>query len=125
MPTHRDSEQPRGSDYQQQLNEMKQSYIASLPERLQELSRAWAGFSRSPTAETQKKLYHQAHNLAGSGASFDQPEISRLARDLQNALRHLSLKSPEQQQQDDLQHALSRLIEHCESVIRNSQCRHH
>ena len=74
-------------DAKRRLGELRRSYLASLPDRKTTfrgpmgrlLSTGW-------DQETAEQLLNLAHKLAGSAASYGLPALSRIARELEEAL---------------------------------------
>lgn len=90
-------------------------YIEGLPARLAELERAWSHLKYVEwAARPLQILSNGAHKLAGSGASFQQPEISRIAKQLELKVLELGDKRADAiqtQQIDNLMAELGAQIE--------------
>jgi multidomain signaling protein FimX len=87
---------------EQKLAELISRYVKGLPERLHEISQAW---ERLKHVEWHDKhidiMLHGAHKLAGSGTTFQFPDISTCAAQLESALlatRQPGGAGPRQQQ---------------------------
>ena len=77
---------------QDQLKSLRASYVQSLPERIDQIRHTWELVrlsGQAPDPEYLSRLLHEAHNLAGNGATFGCQEISELARELYNACESL------------------------------------
>lgn len=90
----RRSEAPPGDaiapDVQDQLNELRRSYVKNLPDRLSLIETVWQECCRQ--GQNSKKLAEMCmliHQLSGSGATFDIPALSSSARALETLLRQL------------------------------------
>lgn len=100
----------------QKLQELKNRYIAGLPNRMGELRDSWNRLlhvSWDPKALA--FMHHCAHKLNGSGATFQFPDISDTARILEEQLKPLLVKpdanAAERQQIDRSLKALERAID--------------
>lgn len=84
--------------YQQleaELEKLRQSYRASLPEKVADLEAAWLRFLSSSTQTGVLEDFHlKAHSLAGSGATYGLPALSTAARRLELALKELLQAGP-------------------------------
>ena len=79
-------------DIQHKLVELKDNYLASLPEKLKQLENHWNDLLANPDNNEQQQTTVRAfHTLAGSGASFGFPDITELSREIENTLKN-SLK---------------------------------
>lgn len=73
--------------FQAELQKLKNAFAKSLPSRLLELEALRNALGESPTAAAIRPLERALHSLAGSGATFGFPEVSRLAKSLELILR--------------------------------------
>lgn len=70
------------------LQELRASFAAQLPEKIQEIETHWSAvLSGDTTAGTLKTLHLLAHKLTGSGATFGFSAVSAAARVLEEALQ--------------------------------------
>ena len=70
------------------LSNLRAAYRQKLPSRVQEIASLWQAFVQDEANENSlPPLYFLVHRLAGSGASFGMPEVSRVAATLESALR--------------------------------------
>lgn len=75
--------------FQAELQRLKDAFARSLPARTREVEALWTALGGNPTAAAIRALERALHSLAGSGATFGFPEVSRCAKSLENALRPL------------------------------------
>lgn len=75
--------------FQAELQKLKDAFALALPSRLAELEALWSALGEHPTDETIRTLERAMHSLAGSGATFGFPDISRQAKSIENTLRPL------------------------------------
>lgn len=72
-------------DLEQQLAALRRSYAERLPARAAALSATADALAARWDAEAARTLQRDLHNLAGSGASYGFPEVSRAARAAEDA----------------------------------------
>lgn len=95
------------SDLQQQLEELRQEYLADLPKIAQRLREA---ASQAPSQEVLQQMRHEVHKLAGNAAAFEQMAIAHLASELDGHYSEwLNQNAPPSQ--DSKAAELQRLIE--------------
>lgn len=99
----------------QKLEELKNKYVAGLPDRMRELRDSWSRLLHvSWDPKVLVFMHNCAHKLHGSGATFQFPEISETAGVLEEQLHLLLAKadasSAERQQIDHSLKALERAI---------------
>lgn len=83
-----------GVDLGHKYEALKQKYVLGLPSRLDELQASWSRLQHvSWDAKALTFMEQCAHKLAGSGATFQFPEISEAARVLEDQLQQLLSKS--------------------------------
>ena len=71
-------------EFERAMAELRKDYMQTLPERLEEVERAWDQASGSDWDEVQYKTFIRlTHNLAGSGATYGVKQISEAARRLE------------------------------------------
>lgn len=75
--------------FQQQLALLRQKFSADLPGRVSVLEDDWLALRRGMDPERLARLHRGVHSLAGSGATFGLPEVSRAARALEAPLKDL------------------------------------
>jgi diguanylate cyclase (GGDEF)-like protein len=68
------------------LQVLRQSYVAELPNRLAEIASTWAALQRGEDRDGLHTLHRLAHNLAGSAGTFGYPQLSTIAKDLEQQL---------------------------------------
>lgn len=74
----------------QQFTQLRATYLAQLPAKIQHLVAAWEHLASDPTGPgLAEALYRQAHTLAGSGATFGYSELTEAARQVELALAPL------------------------------------
>ena len=101
----------------QKLQELKNRYISGLPDRMGELRDSWNRLQHVSWDPKALAFMEQcAHKLAGSGATFQFPDISNTARILEQHLHALLEKTDasaaERRQVDDALKALEQAIAH-------------
>jgi len=74
-------------DIAEKLAELKENYIRSLPSKFDDIQNLWIKVYRFGERESLKEMYRLAHSLAGSGATFDQVELSKKAKVLELYLK--------------------------------------
>lgn len=79
--------------FQEELEKLKTAFAASLPSRVAEIEALWTKACTQSTSEDMRFLERALHSLAGSGATFGFPEISRQAKSFENKLSPLVGKS--------------------------------
>lgn len=95
------------NDLQQQLDALRQEYLADLPQVAQRLRDALAC---ADTQQSLAQLRHEVHKLAGNAAAFEQMPIAHLASELDAYYSEL-LEQGRAPTQDQKAAALQRLIE--------------
>jgi CheY-like chemotaxis protein len=78
-----------------EILELRRLFAGRLPERLAEIGRVWAevrttGWDHGPLRE----LHRLAHSLAGAGATFGFPEVTRVAGELEHLLKEVLAGPP-------------------------------
>lgn len=74
------------SDFQEKLLRLRKNYTDSLQNRLSEIQAETKNLLSEWSQESAKTLHRLCHSLAGSGATFGFPEISKAGRQLENLL---------------------------------------
>ncbi len=72
---------------QQQLSELRNAYLAQLPQKLAQLNETWAQLQTDWVAESAMSLHRQLHSLAGSGTTYGFPRITDEARSLESFIK--------------------------------------
>jgi HPt (histidine-containing phosphotransfer) domain-containing protein len=72
-------------ELERQLAALRQGYAERLPSRAAALAMQAAGLARRWDPQQALDLQRELHNLAGSGASYGFPEVSRTARAAEEA----------------------------------------
>ncbi|MBI3914901.1 MAG: diguanylate cyclase [Chloroflexi bacterium] len=102
------------TEFEKQLQVLRDAYIESLPEKIRQLNIAWENLEKNWRVENLRELYRHAHSLAGSGATFGFSDLSAAAREgelfLQGLLENPALPSRAQAAQVQ---ALVAEIENC------------
>jgi HPt (histidine-containing phosphotransfer) domain-containing protein len=76
------------------LAQLRATFAAALPSRLDALEACWRKAHNAGTwSDAHAELLHLAHSLAGSAGTFDFKRVGEKARELEEALLSLSLKS--------------------------------
>jgi DNA-binding response OmpR family regulator len=68
------------------LEALRRQFAEELPLKATEISVFWETLLQEWDAAAAKELYTRVHNLAGTGASFGFPEVSTLAREVEELL---------------------------------------
>jgi HPt (histidine-containing phosphotransfer) domain-containing protein len=73
------------SEFEEQWAAMRVRFAQRLVSRVERMRSAWAIFENSvaPAPQAQEDLFHEAHSLAGSAATFGHPELGEAARALE------------------------------------------
>ncbi len=83
------------SDIQAKLALLRASYVAQLPQKLEQITQSWQLLQSRPDGhETLVVLHRIAHSLTGSGATFGFDDISAAARLLERQLKELLEAGP-------------------------------
>lgn len=81
---------PQAFDDDPELRALRDAYAASLPDRVRDLHDAWQAASGGDwDLDGAQAVLRQAHDLAGSAASYGFPTISMLARRIEQDLKQL------------------------------------
>lgn len=76
------------TDIQAQLQAIRQSYCASLPEKLARIELLWRQLQQDQTNKIfYEEFYRLLHSIAGSAETFGLPELTRAARTIVQQLR--------------------------------------
>jgi chemotaxis protein histidine kinase CheA len=82
-------------DIEARLQQLRADYARRLPERLARIVAQWEALCRSaPAPANFDDLLRAFHTLAGSGTSFGFPEVTRLARELEQRLQAIGPDRP-------------------------------
>ncbi len=71
------------NELEKQLAVLKENYLKALPEKINEIRSLWLSASSTGDEEHVVELHRKAHSLAGSGATFDQIELSKTSKKLE------------------------------------------
>lgn len=75
-------------DIQKQLQALRDSYAAQLPERIVDIEQAWKALPNAETPEADMyELYRKLHSMAGSAGTFGMPELGQEARHIEVCLK--------------------------------------
>lgn len=78
-------------DFQIKLKALSDAYAVQLPQKLEQIERAWEELPRSEWAEESfKSLHRMVHSLTGSGKTFGFGLLSDAARNLEESLNQLA-----------------------------------
>lgn len=75
------------SEMERQLAILKEKYIASLPEKVGSVCMLWESISEDNDATRLEELHRMAHSLSGSGATYDQVQLSQSAKKLELCIK--------------------------------------
>jgi diguanylate cyclase (GGDEF)-like protein len=75
--------------FEEKFREAKQKYISNLPNRISEIKSIWKQLQEEWRDGLLLKMQNLCHNLAGSGGTFDCPQLSDNAKHIENALEAL------------------------------------
>ncbi len=74
----------------EKFNDLRESYIAGLPEKLASIDEAWAAFDRGKGDPGQLETFHRlVHGVAGSGGTFGFADLSIAGRNLEVLIKTL------------------------------------
>ncbi len=94
------------TELQTKLKELSDAYAAQLPEKLEQVEKAWSRLPRSEWDEDGfQSLHRMVHSLTGSGKTFGFSLLSDVARNLEEFLRQLAQvkKVPDEAQRKRVQ----------------------
>ncbi|MDH5256614.1 MAG: SpoIIE family protein phosphatase [Gammaproteobacteria bacterium] len=74
-------------ELQKQLAVLKENYLLALPSKIDDIRETWLSASSTGQLDSLIELHRKAHSLAGSGATFDQFELSKVAKTLENFIK--------------------------------------
>lgn len=77
-----------GTTQSKTLRDVRIRYLRQLPARVQRLEDGWRALDGESCSTVAERLYNELHGLKGSGATFGFPEISEIARELEEMLGH-------------------------------------
>lgn len=90
---------PLHPDAQAVLNELRDKFAHELPGKIAFIEAGWARLRQQWDYSTTLELMENFHNLAGTGTTFGFPEVTRIARELEQTflerVDHLEPPSPE------------------------------
>ncbi|MDH5445852.1 MAG: response regulator [Gammaproteobacteria bacterium] len=93
---------------EEKLAALRESYYSSLPQKISDIQTTWDKVLADKDADMLKEFQHQVHTLSGSGATFGLEEISRISKEIDNAVT--SLLSASSYPDSNTQKAISQLI---------------
>ncbi len=78
-------------DVQVKLQLLRESYARQLPAKLQQIELIWQGVSATEAWDEAgyREFYRLVHSMTGSGKTFGYPELSVVARELEDFLKTL------------------------------------
>jgi HPt (histidine-containing phosphotransfer) domain-containing protein len=77
------------TDIQAQLQAIRASYCASLPEKLARIELLWRQLQQDQSNKViYEEFYRLLHSIAGSAETFGLPELTRAARSIVQQLKH-------------------------------------
>lgn len=110
-------------EIRERMYKMRVDYLASLPEKEQQLKEVWAIWRASPSEspEVADRLYRIAHNLAGSGAPFGFPEISIFGKEIADLIYTFIAESlpPNEELIDKVGTVMTQLSERIQACLKN------
>ena len=74
-------------EIERKLAALKDNYIAALPSKIDAIKVQWMLAREHKAQEKVEELHRLAHSLAGSAATFDQTDISKQAKVLENYIK--------------------------------------
>jgi chemotaxis protein histidine kinase CheA len=77
--------------FQAQFAHLQRDFVAQLPNRLLEIQAGFQRWLSNGMAADLATIHRLVHNLSGAGATYGLPELSRVARVLEQALKTLEL----------------------------------
>ena len=106
---------------QQKISKLKDDYVASLPDKLENLNKSWQeNFNESCDSSHLESLRVSSHKLAGSAGSYGLKEISNTARIFEKKCADF-IKSKKQDAEitDNLRQSYQELITVIQEAIHN------
>lgn len=104
---------------QEQLEQIRLSYIASLPEKRRAIVMNWENLHRDWQAESYDLLYLVIHGLAGSAETFGLPAVTQKARVVVERFKSLhTQRRPELQILEDIGRQIHELVQLLDSIRR-------
>lgn len=100
------------ADFQAALDALRQDYQRNLPNRIDELEELWHALFNAQAwdADAFKVWLRHVHSLAGSGATYGFPHVSRITRAMELAARRwLEQAPPDERQRADIENLLQEL----------------
>nr|MCH9638626.1 response regulator [Betaproteobacteria bacterium] len=77
------------AEFQEKMLALAESFAEKLPEKTHEIESLWKQLQIEWDAETLRTLHRLVHGLTGSGKTFGYPQISVIARSLEQTLKSL------------------------------------
>ncbi len=77
------------AEFQEKMLVLAESFAEKLPEKTHEIESLWKQLQIEWDAETLRTLHRLVHGLTGSGKTFGYPQISVIARSLEQTLKSL------------------------------------
>ena len=104
-------------DIEDKLAQIKENYVLSLPSKFKDIQDHWLKICESGDRESLDVMYRLTHSLAGSGATFDQIELSKKAK----LLEHFVKENADNILRDDVVNEIDRQLDGLKSVIATAE----
>ncbi|MDN4502792.1 diguanylate cyclase [Alteromonadaceae bacterium BrNp21-10] len=109
--------------FEAKLKELRQLFILTLPEKLDEIFALWNSLSHTWNLDDCKKCAFELHSLKGSSGTLGYTDISNAFSDCEKVLKDLSVneKGPNQDNMALLEQAFIQLTQSQEALLNNNQ----
>ena len=75
------------SDLEKQMAMLKANYVEALPKKIEAIRVLWIETAATKNTDSLTELHRMAHSLVGSGATYDQIQVSECAKELENYIK--------------------------------------
>jgi len=99
---------------EQELQELKDAYLASLPEKLSEMLQLLLKISQQPSVELRRQLQLLAHRIKGTAATYGFLKVAECAADMERSL--IAAAANQSYPIETLEHQLEFLKQHIDSA---------
>lgn len=98
------------NDILAKLGALQERYAANLPRKMETITEQWLLACTSTEAQQHRAIMaSECHTLAGSGTSFGYPEITRLARQIEELMTSIANQPLSQPMKDEIEGLLFKL----------------
>ena len=97
---------------------LKQAYITSFPEKIQQLEQCWQNIQSSQFSNNEIEVMRAlSHKIAGSSGSYEFIEISHAANELEHLCMTVGLKNVSTSEKIDIEKSMQELLRRLESYL--------